>query len=135
MCAVIVGQEFISAQLRINPSNMGHTHVARPSLLQQHTIRERPEPTSCDALHQRLGQTLGFSCEAKDKLGSRVNSTNYARVRSRQASEKEEERACGTPILTHLPSGSTPPPYMLVYILPTFHVGLNLCNIPILANP
>jgi hypothetical protein len=40
--------------------------------------------------------------------------------------EEEEERACSTSLLTHLPSGATPHLICSSTFLPTFHVGLNL---------
>jgi hypothetical protein len=68
----------------------------------------------------------------KDKLGSEAQfrkprrARASSRVESRRASEEEEERACDTSLLTHLPSGATPHLICWSTSLPTFYVGLNL---------
>jgi hypothetical protein len=101
---------------------MGHAHVARPSRLQQPTIRERPEPASSDA---PIKDSV-FLCSKKISSAPRLNSVNRgARIVSRRASE-EEEHSCGTSLLTHLPSGATPHLICWSISLPTSHVGLNL---------
>jgi hypothetical protein len=43
-----------------------------------------------------------------------------------ETSEEEEERACGTSLLTHLPRGATPHLIYWSTPLPTFHVRVNL---------
>jgi hypothetical protein len=77
---------------------------------------------------------LVFPVHQKDKLGSeaqfrkpRRTRIMTCRVETRRASEEEEEEhACGTSLLTHLPSGATPHLIYWSISLPTFHVGLNL---------
>jgi hypothetical protein len=108
---------------------MGHAHVARPSRLQQPTIRERPEPASCDSSVKDSVKRSVFLCSKKIRSAPRLNSAKPWRARRdemRRASEEEEERTCGTSLLTHLSSGATP--YLICWstFLPTFHVGLNL---------
>jgi hypothetical protein len=122
---------------------MGHAHVARPSRLQQPTIRERPEPASCDASVKDSVKRSVFLCNKKISSALRLNSANRGarartrrdmschvmscRVEMRRASEEEdEERVCGTSLLTHLPSGATLHLICWSTSLPTFHVGLNL---------
>jgi hypothetical protein len=67
----------------------------------------------------------------------RLNSINHGaracrvvsrREETRRASEEEEEeeRACGTSLLTHLPTGATPHLICWSTSLPTSHVELNL---------
>jgi hypothetical protein len=56
------------------------------------------------------------------------------RDETRRASEEEEEEcACGTSLLTHLPSGATPHLICWSTSLPTFHVALNLAPTPCLC--
>jgi hypothetical protein len=115
---------------------VGHAHVARPSRLQQPMIRERPEPASCDA----SVKDSVFLCTKKISSAPRRNSANRgararrdvsSRVETRQASEEEEEEhACGTSLLTHLPSGATLHLICWSTSLPTFHVRLNLAPTP-----
>jgi hypothetical protein len=103
---------------------VGHARIACQSRLQQPTIRERSEPASCDASVKDLVKRLVFLCSKRISSASRLNSANHgARITS---SEEEEERACGTSILTHLPSGATTHLICWSTSLPTFHVGLNL---------
>jgi hypothetical protein len=90
--------------------NVGHAHFARPSRLQQPTIRERRSV---------------FLCSKKISSAPRLNSTNHGACRV-ETSEEEEERVCGTSLLTHLPSCATPHLIYWSTSLPTFHVGLNL---------
>jgi hypothetical protein len=109
---------------------MGHSHVARPTQLQQPAIRERPEPARCDASVEESVKRSILLCNKKISSTSKHNSANRGMrvlwlVETRQASEKKE-RVCGTSLLTHLPSGAT---FHLIYwstSLPTFYVGLNL---------
>jgi hypothetical protein len=83
--------------------------------------------------------------QQKDKLGSEAQFRKPRRARAswrvesrrdetRRASEEEEEeeRACGTSLLTHLPSGATPHLICWSTSLPTFHVGLKLAPTPCL---
>jgi hypothetical protein len=118
---------------------VGHAHVARLSRLQQPTIRERPEPASCDASVKDSVKRSIFLCSKKISSAPRLNFANRGarasrRVVSRRASEEEEEeRACGTSLLTHLPSGATPHLICWSTSLPTFHVGLNLAPTPCLC--
>jgi hypothetical protein len=108
---------------------VGHAHVARPSWLWQPTIRERPEPASCDASVKDSVKRLVFLCSKKISSTPRLNSANRGahRVVSRRASE-EEERMCGTSLLSHLPSGVTPHLIYWSTSLPTFYVRLNLAS-------
>jgi hypothetical protein len=122
---------------------MGHAHVARPSRLQQPTIRERPEPASCDVSVKDSVKRSVFLCSKNISSAPRLNSANRARARrdvssrveTRRASEEEEEeeRACGTSLLTHLPSDATPHLICWSTSLPTFHMGLNLAPTPCLC--
>jgi hypothetical protein len=116
---------------------MGHAHIARPSRLQQPTIWERPELASCDASVKDSVKRSVFLCSKKISSAPRLNSANrgararrdvMCRVETRRASEEEEaeERACGTSLLTHLPSGATLHLICWSTSLPTSHVGLNL---------
>jgi hypothetical protein len=113
VCGGSVARVYISAQ-RKNPSNMGHTHVARPSWLQQPTIRERPEPARCEACVKDSVKRLVFLCSKKISSVPRLSSANrgarvvMCHVETRRASEeeKEEEGACDTSLLTHLSSGA-----------------------------
>jgi hypothetical protein len=112
---------------------MGHAHVARPSRLQQPTIRERPEPASCDMSVKDSVKRSVFLCSKKISSAPRLNSANRGvrvvswRDETRRASEEEEEeRMCGTFLLTHLSSGATPHLICWSTSLQTFHVGLNL---------
>jgi hypothetical protein len=121
---------------------MGHVHVARPSRLQQPTIWERPEPASHDASVKDSVKRSVFLCSKKISSAPRLNSANRgARARHdvlsrdemrRASEEEEEERACGTSLLTHLPSGATPHLICWSTSLPTFYVGLNLASTPCL---
>jgi hypothetical protein len=105
---------------------MGHVHVARPSRLQQPTIREQPEPAKRSV----------FLCSKKIRSAPRLNSANrgartlvvMCRDETRRASEEDEKRACGTSLLTHLPSGATLHLICWSTSLLTFHVGLNLAT-------
>jgi hypothetical protein len=105
-----------------------------PSQLQQPTIRERPEPARCDASVKDSVKRSVFMCSKKISSAPWLNSANRGarRVVSRRASE-EEERACGTSLLTHLPSGATPHLICWCTSVPTFHVGLNLAPTPCLC--
>jgi hypothetical protein len=111
-----------------------HAHVARP-------IWERPEPASCDASIKDSVKRSVFMCSKKISLAPRLNSANRgtrarvvaSRVETRRASEEEEERTCGTSLLTHLPCGATPHLICWSTSLPTFHVGLNLASTPCLC--
>jgi hypothetical protein len=104
---------------------MGHAHVARPSRLQQPTIRERPESASCDASVKDSVKHSVFLCSKK--ISSATRRDMSCRDETRRASEEEEEeRACGTSFLTHLPSGATPHLICWSTSLSTFHVRLNL---------
>jgi hypothetical protein len=83
---------------------------------------------------------FGFPVQQKDKLGSipqiaaRARRDMSCRVETRRASEEEEEeRACGSSLLTHLPSGATSHLIYWSTSLPTFHVGLNLAPTPCLC--
>jgi hypothetical protein len=115
---------------------VGHAHIVRPSWLPQPPIRERPELASCDASVKDSVKRSVFLCSKKISSAPRLNSANCgarvhrdvsSRVETRRASEEEEEeRACGTSLLTHLPSGATPHLICWSTSLPTFHVGLNL---------
>jgi hypothetical protein len=115
---------------------VGHAHVARLSQLQQPTIREQPEPASCDTSVKDLVKPSVFLRSKKISLVPRLNSANRgarthrdvsSRVETRRASkEEEEERVCGTSLLTHLLSGATPHLIYWSTSLPTSHVGLNL---------
>jgi hypothetical protein len=68
-----------------------------------------------------------FLCCKKISSAPRLNSANRgARARRVETSEEEEERACDTSLLTHLPSGATPHLICWSTSLPTSHVGLNL---------
>jgi hypothetical protein len=124
---------------------MGHAHVARPSRSQQLTIRERPEPASCDASVKDSIKRSVFLCNKKISSTPRLNSANRgARMRrdvscrvessrDEMSEEEEEERACGTSLLTHLPSGATPHLICWSTSLPTSYVGLNLAPTPCLC--
>jgi hypothetical protein len=97
-------------------------------------IREQPELTSCDTSVKDSVKRSVFLCRKKISSAPRLNSANRgARARrdvscrvGRASEEEEEERACGTPLLTHLPSGATPHLICWSISLPTFHMGLNL---------
>jgi hypothetical protein len=90
---------------------------------------------SCDVSVKDSVKRSVFLCNKKISLAPGLNSANRSaretcrivssQVETRRASE-EEECACGTSLLTHLPSGATP--YLICWStsLPTFHVGLNL---------
>jgi hypothetical protein len=56
--------------------NVGHAHVARPSRLQQPTIRERPKPASCDASIKDSVKRSVFLCSKKISSAPRLNSAN-----------------------------------------------------------
>jgi hypothetical protein len=107
---------YIGAQRR-NASNMGHAHVARPSQLQQPTIR-------CDSSVKDSVKRSVIMCNKKIS-SAQFHKPWRARIATSEE-EKEEERACDTSLLTHLPSGSTPHLICWSIFLPTFHVGLNL---------
>jgi hypothetical protein len=105
VCGTIRTRVYIGAQQR-NP-RQGHAHVARPSRLQQPTIWEQPEPASCDASVKD-----SVKCSACRDETSERGWGGGARVW--YFSSHSLTNWCNTP------------PYMLVYIFLTFHVGLNL---------
>jgi hypothetical protein len=95
--------------------NVGHAHIARPSWLQL---------ASCDASVKDSVKCSVFPMQQKDKLGSEVQFRKPWRARVEMS--EEEERACGTSLLTHLPSGATPHLICWSTSLLTSHMGLNL---------
>jgi hypothetical protein len=128
VCGVSRARVYIGAQ-RKTLDNVGQTHVARPSRLQQPTIRERPEPVSCDASVKDSVKRSVFLCSKKISSAPRLNSANRsARVVSRRASKEEEERACGNFSSHSLTKWYNTPPYMLVYISPNFPCGTKLSS-------
>jgi hypothetical protein len=113
-----------------NPSNMGHAHVAHPSRLQQLTIRERPEPTSCDASIKDSVKRSVFLC-SKDNLGSEAQFRKPRRARASRRVETSERG--GGARVWHFSSHSltkwcNTPPYMLVYISSNFLCGTKLSS-------
>jgi hypothetical protein len=108
---------YIGAQ-RKNPSNMGHAHVT--ARVGYSSPRSGSDPNR-----------LAVTRPSKTRSNARINSVRgsipqCASCRDDRASEEVEERVCGTPILTHLPSGATPHLICWSMSLPTFYVGLNL---------
>jgi hypothetical protein len=97
-----------------NPSNMGHAHVAHPSRLQQLTIRERPEPTSCDASVKDSVKRSVF-LYSKDNLGSEAQ---FRKPRRTRASRRARRRSTRVALLFSLT-------YQVVQH-PTLYVGLHL---------
>jgi hypothetical protein len=119
---------------------MGHAHIARPSRLQQPTIRERPEPASCDASVKDSVKRSVFLCTKKISSAPRLNSANRSahahrdvscRVESRRASERGGG-ACVWHFSSHsLTKWCNTPHYMLVYISPNFPCGTKLSPHPL----
>jgi hypothetical protein len=70
--------------------NMGHAHVARPSRLQQPTIREQPEPASCDVSVKDSVKRSVFLCSKKISSALRLNSTNRGARTLRDVSRRDE---------------------------------------------
>jgi hypothetical protein len=115
--------------------NMGHAHVARPSQLQQPTIRERPEPASCDASVKDSVKRSVFLCSKKISSAPRLNSANRgARARVVTCRDETSERGGGGGArVWHFSSHSltkwcNTPPYMLLYISPNFPCGTKLSS-------
>jgi hypothetical protein len=122
---------------------VGHAHIARPSQLQQPTIRERPKPASCDASVKDLVKRSVFLCSKKVSSTPRPNSANRGararrdvtcRVESRR-DETSERGGGGGARVWHFSSHSltkwcNTPPYMLVYISPNFPCGTKLSSHP-----
>jgi hypothetical protein len=120
---------------------MGHAHVARLSRLQQPTIRERPEPASCDASVKDSVKLSVFLYSKKISSASRLNSANRGTCACRDVScrvessrDKTSERGGGGGarvwhFSSHsLTKWSNTPPYMLVYISPNFPCGTKLSS-------
>jgi hypothetical protein len=115
---------------------VGHAHVARLSWLQQPTIRERPEPASCDASVKDSVKRSVFLCSKKISSAPRLNSANRGVREHRVVSSRDEtsERGGGGGArMWHFSSHSltkwcNTPPYMLVYISPNFLCGTKLSS-------
>jgi hypothetical protein len=116
---------------------MGHAHVVRPSRLQQPTIRERPEPASCDASVKDSVKRSVFLCCKKISSASRLNSANRgARAHIVTCRDETSERGGGGARVWHFASHlltkwCNTPPYMLVYISPNFLCGTKLSSHPL----
>jgi hypothetical protein len=119
---------------------MGHAHVARPSRLQQPTIRERPEPASCDASVKDSVKCSVFPVQQKDKLGSEAQFRKPRRARVRRVVssqvEMSERGGGGGARVWHFSSHSltkwcNTPPYMLVYNSLNFPCGTKLSSHPL----
>jgi hypothetical protein len=114
---------YIDAQRR-NPSNMGHIHIARPSQLQQPTIRERPKPASCDASVKDSVKRLVFVCCKKISSAPRLDSTNRGARACHDVSRRDERarrRSARVALLFSLT-------YQVVQ-LPILYVGLHLSQL------
>jgi hypothetical protein len=116
---------------------VGHAHVTRPSRLQQPTIRERPEPNSCDASIKDSVKHSVFLCSKKISSAPRLNFANRGtRVRHDVTCRDEtSERGGGggRARVWHSSSHSltkwcNTPPYMLIYISPNFLCGTKLSS-------
>jgi hypothetical protein len=111
---------------RRNPRQRGPRPRRTPE-----SVTAAHDPASCDASIKDSVKRSVFLCIKKISSAPRLNSANRGArahvVSSRdETSEEEEERACGTSLLTHLPSGATPHLICWSTSLSTFHVGLNL---------
>jgi hypothetical protein len=80
VCGGSRARVYIGAQ-RKTLGNVGHAHVACPSRLQQPTIRERPEPASCDASVKDSVKRSVFPVWQNDKLGSEAQFRKPLRAR------------------------------------------------------
>jgi hypothetical protein len=115
---------------------VGHAHVARPSRLQQPTIREQPESASCDASVKDSVKCSVFLCSKKISSAPRLNSTNRGTcTRVSRVESSRDERGGGARVW-HFSSHSltkwcNTPPYMLVYISPNFSCGTKLSSHPL----
>jgi hypothetical protein len=114
---------------------VGHAHVARPSRLQQPTIRERPKPASCDVSVKDSVKRWVFLCSKKIRSAPRLNSSipqTAARTRRVETSEQGGGGGGGARVW-HFSSHSltkwyNTPPYMLIYISPNFPCGTKLSS-------
>jgi hypothetical protein len=114
---------------------VGHAHVARSNRLQQPTIRERPEPVSCDASVKDSVKRLVFLCSKKISSALRLNSANRGACARRDVSSRDEtsERGGGGACVWHFSYHSlikwcNTPPYMLFYISPNFSCETKLSS-------
>jgi hypothetical protein len=101
----------------------------RPSRLQQPTIRERPEPASCDASVKDSVKRSVFLCCKKISPVPRLNFAN----RGARVVTCRDERGGGGARVWHFSSHSltkwcNTSPYMLVYISLNFPCGTKLSS-------